>query len=255
MGRSPLGRLDRVLIGLGRVIRGLAHRAPTDFAYAGAPHKFSSDALASVMHDNFGRLRLEDVAARLDLPEDFVGTSPYRRIDAPLEHECAWLLAVATMHAMDGRKSPVVSGAVERSIGFVGSTKRGNSFGAIFYVSPLRLLQPAPLFLDVGTVRVPIVLRPLHDVDTSGVHGFRRGRMTSVVSLDGRGGALTAAHVLGDKASLSVGDAVACSTPAPSTSCQHQVLAADQTMDAAVVEEDLSGLALKVTCSRMPRRR
>lgn len=238
MARKGLPIFDRLLIGMGRIIRGVVHRGPTEFAYAGAPEKFSHSDLASVMQRHFGRSAREDAADHLGLT-DVLDWSPYDSIEAPLEYAHAWALSVATLRAMaKAKRGQLVSGALERSVGFVASTSGAVSFGAIFYVSSLRLLQRAPLFLDVGTVRLPVVLRPLRDIDASVGHGFRRGRTTSLVRIGDRIGSLTAAHVVGDKETLRAGDVVDCLRSRGDDPCTHEVLAADRVMDAAVMADD-----------------
>jgi hypothetical protein len=149
----------------------------------------------------------------------------------------------------NARRGQLVSGVLERSVGFVASTSGAVRFGAIFYVSSLRLLQPAPLFLHVGTVRVPVVLRPLRDIDAVAGHGFRRGRTTSLVRIKGRIGSLTAAHVVGDKETLRAGDVVDCHRSRGADRCPHEVLASDRVMDAAVIADDLGTQGLNAVLS------
>jgi hypothetical protein len=115
---------------------------------------------------------------------------------------------------------------------------------AIFYVSYRSLIQAAPLFVEVGQYRFPIVIRPrFKDRSWQSHLGFDRGMVTCRGRLGKKVGALTAAHVAaidGDRNHIHTGDRVACATPQPSPSCEHEVLAADGVMDAALVEDGMA---------------
>lgn len=238
------GPIARALAPAGRVLRRLTHPGEsTEFATAGPPERVSPALLESVLAQKFGLARPAEVAQRLDLPDGFVTDSPYRGIDAPLMYEQAWLLAVAVSGAVARSRRGLVKGVRETSVGFVESPERRVEFGAIFYVSLPRLLQRAPLYIAVGTLRIPVVLRAFQDIDTTG-HRFHGGLITSVARLGDEVGALTAAHVVGDKNRLAPGDEVACEAAPEEAPCCHRVIASDRVMDAALVDDgsDANGM-------------
>jgi hypothetical protein len=139
---------------------------------------------------------------------------------------------------------PHIKNVKDVMYGFV-QAESATQLAAIFYVSIPGLTQAAPLFVEVGGQRFPVVIRPrAREINAHANVTFNTGQVTCAARMGNDYGVLTAAHVVGGKFrhgkfTVAQYDLIACSRANSSSDCSHRVLAVDPIMDAVLIEAEI----------------
>jgi len=228
--RTSLAVITEWLLRFGSWRRNRKFDGSALFANADPPVLLSQDIIKDAVPDSIPESI--EVEAYLNRVKD--------QIDLPPLLQRTWLWTIALHRQVaETRLNRRIRGIREMSYGFVGSGKKV-SLAVIFYVRRAALIQAPPLWLEVGSHKFPIVLRPPYeDSPTSKPLSFPQGLATARARLGKKLGTLTAAHVVspdGNRTSVAKGQSVKC-FQVDTGECQRPIISADPVMDAALIED------------------
>jgi hypothetical protein len=240
-----------IMLTVGRWRRRQAHHDSVEFANAGPPSASSMQEISRFIPveppPELKMLTERRPHGNATLPkesETIAETGPDHGARQEEELDQAWRWTLALDAVVRAEILPRIKSVKTQTYGFVESHSAVR-LAAIFYVRKSALFQAAPLFVEVGGKKFPVVIRPqAKDINTHTDMGFSNGQVTCAARLGNDYGVLTAAHVVGGsfkrgKMTVAQDDHVACRRAGPSSGCTHRVLAIDPIMDAVLIEAEI----------------